>query len=192
MAARRAGGVRQQLVAQRLAAQWGHLDDWIATLTPQEAARTTVRGISVADLAARAAGRRTLLDALPRPEDLLLAEVGLLSDCVALGDALPDRPGPAQTDGLAAAVRTSLGRLAALFPGHLVEVRVPPWAAVQIGVPGHEGSHSRGTPPNVVETDARTWLALASGDLAWPDAVRQARVSASGVRAQLDHVLPLG
>lgn len=187
MRARRDDGVRD-----RLAAQFDRLDAWVTALDPREAARTTVRGTTVADLAVRAAGRRTQLASLARSEDLLLAEVGLACDCVALTDAVPGREGPALPRSLAAAVRTSLARLAALHPGHLVEVRVPPWAAVQIGMPGHEGAHNRGNPPNVVETDAHTWLSLAAGDLSWPDALRDRRVSASGVRAQLDHVLPLG
>ena len=61
------------------------------------------------------------------------------------------------------------------------------WAfgAVQVGVDGQASAHTRGTPPNVVETDPRTWLALASGRMAWPDALAGHRVSASGVHADL-------
>ena len=73
-------------------------------------------------------------------------------------------------------------------PGHSVEVRVPPYAAVQV-VPGVR--HTRGTPPAVVEMDAATWLALATGELAWQDAVAAGRVSASGERADLTPWLPL-
>lgn len=90
---------------------------------------------------------------------------------------------------LAAAVRTSLKQLASQHPGRLVEVRVPPFAAVQIGVPGVASVHTRGTPPNVVETDAETWLALASGELSWADAVATHRVSASGIHADLSVLL---
>lgn len=86
---------------------------------------------------------------------------------------------------LAAAVRTSLALLASAHPGKLVEVRVPPFAAVQVGVPGQASTHTRGTPPNVVECDAATWLALASGRLGWAEAVAHHRVSASGVHADL-------
>ena len=86
---------------------------------------------------------------------------------------------------LAAAVRTSLAWLAHTHPGKLVEVRVPPFGAVQVGVDGQASAHTRGTPPNVVETDPRTWLALASGRMAWPDALAGHRVSASGVHADL-------
>ncbi|MDF1605066.1 sterol carrier family protein [Nocardioides sp. YIM 152315] len=73
-------------------------------------------------------------------------------------------------------------------PGHSVEVRVPPYAAVQV-VPGVR--HTRGTPPAVVEMDARTWIDLATGELAWHDAEEAARVRASGERADLSPYLPL-
>ncbi|QCW51950.1 hypothetical protein FE634_18875 [Nocardioides dongxiaopingii] len=73
-------------------------------------------------------------------------------------------------------------------PGRSVEVRVPPYAAVQVieGV-----RHTRGTPPAVVETDALTWIALATGALAWIDALTHARASASGERTDLTPYLPL-
>jgi hypothetical protein len=74
-------------------------------------------------------------------------------------------------------------------PGRSVEVRVPPYAAVQC-VEGVR--HTRGTPPAVVEMDAATWVALATGELAWPEAERSARVRASGERADLTPYLPLG
>jgi hypothetical protein len=73
-------------------------------------------------------------------------------------------------------------------PGHSVEVRVPPYAAVQV-VPGVR--HTRGTPPAVVEMDAATWVALATGELTWADAEGSARVRASGERADLSPYLPL-
>lgn len=85
-------------------------------------------------------------------------------------------------------MRLSLRVLAQDAPGHSVEVRVPPFAAVQC-VEGPR--HTRGTPPNVVETDPRTWLELATGLLSWADALGTARVSASGSRADLDHWLPV-
>lgn len=94
---------------------------------------------------------------------------------------------PARPD-LAKAVRLSLRTLAQVAPGRSVEVRVPPFAAVQC-VEGPR--HTRGTPPNVVEMDARTWLELASGSLMWTDALAQGRVSASGNRADLSALLPL-
>jgi hypothetical protein len=73
-------------------------------------------------------------------------------------------------------------------PGHSVEVRVPPYAAVQV-IPGVR--HTRGTPPAVVETDAATWVALATGELAWHEADAAGRVRASGERADLTPYLPL-
>lgn len=89
---------------------------------------------------------------------------------------------------LAAAVRLSLRTLAQLAPGHSVEVRVPPFAAVQC-IDGPR--HTRGTPPNVVETDPRTWLELATGTLTWPAAVAAGKITASGNRADLSEHLPL-
>ena len=89
---------------------------------------------------------------------------------------------------LRAAVRYSLGLLAEQVPGRTVEVRVPPFAAVQC-VPGPR--HTRGTPPNVVETDPLTWLDLASGRLGWEAALAGGRLRASGQRADLAGYLPL-
>ena len=89
---------------------------------------------------------------------------------------------------LGAAVKTTARWLAQQVPGRSVELRVPPHVAVQL-VPGPR--HTRGTPPNVVETDAGTWLRLATGELGWDDAVAQGRVSASGNRADLSSHLPL-
>ncbi|GEL95933.1 hypothetical protein CCO02nite_25910 [Cellulomonas composti] len=86
------------------------------------------------------------------------------------------------------AVRFTLEELADVAPGNAVEVRVPPDGAVQ-AVQGPR--HTRGTPPNVVETDPQTWLALVTGALAWADAVADGRVRASGERADLTAWLPL-
>ena len=86
------------------------------------------------------------------------------------------------------AARHLLYALAARHPGRVLEVRVPPVAAVQC-LPGPE--HTRGTPPNVVETDPETWIRLAAGRLDWTDAVRSGAVHASGPRADLGAYLPL-
>lgn len=94
---------------------------------------------------------------------------------------------PARTD-VATAVRYLLQLLAEKAPGHAVEVRVPPFGAVQV-IEGPR--HTRGTPPNVVETDATTWIDLATGVEAWADAASAGRIVASGVRADLTAVLPL-
>jgi hypothetical protein len=97
-------------------------------------------------------------------------------------------PEAADRDTLAVAVRWSLEELTVRHPGHAVEVRVPPFGATQC-LPGVR--HTRGTPPNVVETDAATWLHLVTGALDWNEAVAVGRVSASGARADLVTVLPL-
>jgi hypothetical protein len=96
--------------------------------------------------------------------------------------------GATDRSSVATAVRWTLQRLAEDVPGNSVEVRVPPYAAVQ-AVPGPR--HTRGTPPNVVETDATTWLALATGRLRWDDPTTGPRVSASGSRADLAPFLPV-
>ena len=89
---------------------------------------------------------------------------------------------------VATAVRYTLEELAARAPGRSVEVRVPPYGAVQC-IEGPR--HTRGTPTNVVETDARTWLALATGALGWEEAEATGAVRSSGIRADLSAHLPL-
>lgn len=94
----------------------------------------------------------------------------------------------ADREALRAAVKASLARLQEIAPGRSVEVRIPPFAAVQVV----EGStHRRGTPPAIVETDAQTWLALADGSLSWADARASGRLRASGERSDLSAYLPL-
>lgn len=85
-------------------------------------------------------------------------------------------------------VLATLQALAATAPGRSVEVRVPPYGAVQ-AVAG--GVHRRGNPRAVVETDADTWLQLAEGHLTWDDAVARGLVRASGERSDLSAYLPL-
>jgi hypothetical protein len=91
-------------------------------------------------------------------------------------------------DDTALAVRYLLQVLSDAAPGNTLEVQVPPYGAAQV-VEGPR--HTRGTPPNVVEMDAATWLAVATGSLRWAEAVAQHRVSASGSRADLAPYLPL-
>jgi hypothetical protein len=99
------------------------------------------------------------------------------------GGPAPDRP------VLRAAVKDSLAVLAAAAPGHSVEVRVPPYGAIQC-VSGPR--HGRGTPPNVVETDARTWLALVVGRTSWDAALDGGALQASGIRSgEVSRLLPL-
>ncbi|HEY8294276.1 MAG TPA: sterol carrier family protein [Micrococcaceae bacterium] len=98
------------------------------------------------------------------------------------------RDGAADRATLATAVRFTLEEVAARAPGNSVEVRVPPYGVAQC-VPGPR--HTRGTPPNVVECDAGTWLGLVTGGLRWADAVAAGSVAASGLRADLSQLLPL-
>ncbi|AXH96269.1 sterol carrier family protein [Ornithinimicrobium avium] len=90
---------------------------------------------------------------------------------------------------LATAVRYTAEELSVRAPGRSVEVRVPPFAAVQC-IEGPR--HTRGTPTNVVETDAQTWLELVTGRLTWAQGVASGAVRASGQRADLTAYLPLG
>ncbi len=118
----------------------------------------------------------------PIPADELRAAVATTRPWLA-GEA--ERPARAV---LGTAVKTSARWLAQQVPGRSVELRVPPFVAVQC-VPGPR--HTRGTPPNVVETDPATWLRLATGELSWADALAAGQVSASGNRADLSAYLPL-
>ncbi|MDJ0377234.1 sterol carrier family protein [Cryobacterium sp. PH31-L1] len=94
----------------------------------------------------------------------------------------------ASRDIRAQAVRYTLQLLAEQAEGNTLEVRVPPFGAVQC-VAGPR--HTRGTPPNVIETDAATWLALATGAISWADGVATGAIHASGARATLHGHLPL-
>lgn len=109
---------------------------------------------------------------------------------LAVADWLRDETRPApDRDALATAVRLTARTLAAVAPGASVEVRIPPFAAVQC-VPGPR--HTRGTPPNVVETDPRTWLLLATGMLSLAEAKSTGSLTLSGSRAgEIGHCLPL-
>jgi hypothetical protein len=120
---------------------------------------------------------------MPRRIDPAIGRAAL-ERAVVLWEAaeVPDR------DATAIAVRYLLQELGDRAPGRSVEVRVPPFGAVQC----IEGtSHRRGTPPAVVEMEAPTWIALCAGTVTWADAVAQGRVQASGERADLSHLLPL-
>jgi hypothetical protein len=119
----------------------------------------------------------------PRKIDIVEGRAAL--DAVRSADAAGERP--ART-ALATAVRYLLQLLDEKAPGNSVEVRVPPFGAVQV-IQGPR--HTRGTPPNVVEMDAATWLAVALGTESWAEAAASGRVHASGTRADLTGVLPL-
>ena len=107
---------------------------------------------------------------------LLARALGLLDT----GEEVPAADLRALTKGLARS-------FAAAHPGRSVELRVPPYVAVQC-VAGPR--HTRGTPPNVVETDPVTWVLLCAGRVTWDTARREGRLSASGARADLSGLLP--
>ncbi|RKT16826.1 uncharacterized protein (TIGR03083 family) [Streptomyces sp. 1114.5] len=105
-----------------------------------------------------------------------------------LAEALGLDAFPHDRQALAAVSRMLADALAGQVPGGAVELRIPPYAVVQ-AVPGPK--HTRGTPPNVVETDALTWIRLATGRAEWAAAVETAAVSASGERSDLRAYLPV-
>ncbi|BBC34484.1 uncharacterized protein SGFS_057780 [Streptomyces graminofaciens] len=105
-----------------------------------------------------------------------------------LNAAVPGLDLPYDRHALATCTRLLADALAAKAPGGSTEVRIPPYAVVQC-VAGPR--HTRGTPPNVVETDPLTWIRLATGRLDWATALDDAKVSASGERADLSKLLPL-
>ena len=120
------------------------------------------------------------------PRRVTAAELAALIATLAEVAGGDDPAGPA----LASAARVLCRTLGERHPGGTLELRVPPYAAVQLGV-GQRGAHTRGPPPNVVETDAITVLRLAAGALAWPDAVSTRAVAASGPHTDLSDVFPL-
>ncbi|GAB7109446.1 maleylpyruvate isomerase family mycothiol-dependent enzyme [Streptomyces phaeofaciens JCM 4814] len=141
-------------------------------------------------LDAHPAGRllQTNAGALPLADYLVTRTVELTVHTDDLNAAVPGLDVPFDRQALAAATRLLADALAAKAPGSATEVRVPPYAVVQC-VEGPR--HTRGTPPNVVETDPLTWLRLATGRLTWGEARAEAKVSASGERADLGALLPL-
>ncbi|MEU9559878.1 maleylpyruvate isomerase family mycothiol-dependent enzyme [Streptomyces fumanus] len=166
--------------ARERAAQHPDLDAHLAEMERQFAA----------DLDAHPGTR--LLDtgsgALPLADYLVTRTVELVVHTDDLNDAVPGLDVPLDRQALAAATRLLADALAVKAPGGSTEVRVPPYAVVQC-VEGPR--HTRGTPPNVVETDPLTWVRLATGRLAWRDALAAAAVSASGERADLAGLLPV-
>ena len=151
---------------------------WLADLAPEllEVVRTRVEiPAELDDAADLNTVRRHTLDAVLHADDL--------------SRALPEHePVPLVRAALADSARLLAEVLATTVPGRSVEVRVPPFVAVQ-AVPGPR--HTRGTPPNVVETDAVTWLRIATGRRAFADAVADGSIRASGNRADLTEFLPV-
>jgi len=126
------------------------------------------------------------LGSQPWAEPVTVAALG--AGCVtAVIAALDAGLGP-QPGVLRGAALHTLNLLESQVPGRAVEVRIPPYAAIQC-VAGPR--HTRGTPPNVVEADAVTWILLTTGRMSWAQAVRDGRLRASGPRADLSEYLPL-
>ncbi|MFE9931823.1 sterol carrier family protein [Streptomyces sp. NPDC005533] len=166
-----------------------------------EAARETLAGAPLPELYERAAARMAAaLAANPdaRVLDLWIGDMTLADflvtrtvELVVHTDDLNRAAGldvPIERQALAACTRLLADALALKAPGGAVEVRIPPFAVVQC-VEGPR--HTRGTPPNVVETDPLTWIRLATGRTGWAEALDGARVRASGERADLSALLPL-
>ncbi|MPY35285.1 maleylpyruvate isomerase family mycothiol-dependent enzyme [Streptomyces adustus] len=126
--------------------------------------------------------------AMPLADYLVTRTVELVVHTDDLNAAVPGLDVAQDRQALAACTRLLADTLAVKAPGGSTEVRIPPYAVVQC-VEGPR--HTRGTPPNVVETDPLTWIRLATGRLNWKDALDAARVSASGERADLGELLPL-
>lgn len=172
-----AGGTRE------LAA--GHPDlDALNTLYSLTEQRLTQR-LSTAPGTRRLATRT---GAMTLADHLVTRTVELVVHTDDLNAAVPGLDIPYDRQALATCTRLLADALAAKAPGGSTEVRIPPYAVVQC-VEGPR--HTRGTPPNVVETDPLTWIRLATGRVRWADALDDAQVSASGERADLGGLLPL-
>ena len=87
-----------------------------------------------------------------------------------------------------AQVKEILVKISKVAPGKSVELRIPPYAAIQC-VEGT--SHRRGTPPNVVEMEAKTLIGLTEGSLNWAEGIKSGAIHASGVMSDLSKVFEL-
>lgn len=197
-----AGGLARPpaVVAELSAVEWPFATASLAGKI-SEAARETLAGAPLPELYERAAARMAEgLAANPdgRVLHLWIGDMSLADflvtrtvELVVHTDDLNRAAGldvPIERQALAACTRLLADALALKAPGGSVEVRIPPFAVVQcIGGP----RHTRGTPPNVVETDPLTWIRLATGRTGWAEALDGARVSAGGERADLSALLPL-
>ncbi|MFI9580948.1 sterol carrier family protein [Streptomyces sp. NPDC052236] len=173
----------------------GQVDEGVKEIAAASTLAETV------ELYARTVARlRELLPAVP-DDRLLASRLGAMRfgdflvtrtvELIVHTDDLNDAAGlsiPYDRQALAACTRLLADALAVKAPGASTEVRVPPFAVVQC-VEGPR--HTRGTPPNVVETDPLTWIRLATGRTQWSEAVEAAKVSASGERADLSGLLPI-
>ncbi|MGW7753295.1 sterol carrier family protein [Streptomyces violaceusniger] len=182
------------------------VNGWAAALAAHsgpidEETRALAAGEDLGELLERAEARFAEAASVAPGDRLLATRVGamrledyLVTRCVELvvhADDLTAATGvPVRHDrqALATAVRVLADALAVKAPGGSVELRIPPFAVVQC-VEGPR--HTRGTPPNVVETDPLTWVRLATGRLTWVDALESAPLTASGDRADLSAHLPV-
>ncbi|MBL1096020.1 maleylpyruvate isomerase family mycothiol-dependent enzyme [Streptomyces coffeae] len=198
--------VARLLAAPAPPAQEAGVNDYAAAVASfagavDERTRAAARDTDPRVLLERAEVRFTETAAAAPGDRLLAVPVGamrlddyLVTRCVELvvhSDdlaAATGTPVPYDRQAMAAAVRMLADALAAKAPGGSVEVRIPPYAVVQC-VEGPR--HTRGTPPNVVETDPLTWVRLATGRTGWAEALEAAEVSAGGERADLAAHLPV-
>jgi Bacterial SCP ortholog len=150
------------------------------------ARRSPARGMTTERLRAAVDEQRAVLGKLAWAGPSEASPLG--RECVRAVLAAMDAGLDPCTEALRGAVTYLLGLLADRAPGKAVEVRVPPYAAVQC-IEGPR--HTRGTPPNVVETDPVTWIALAAGRAGWAQAVATGKIRASGPRSDLSAWLPL-
>jgi hypothetical protein len=170
--------------------QGAALADWFAELSEQHLATASVlAGWDVRTLRAHVRRIEDELAEQVDPHTVARAVIEIVVHSDDLSRSLPERePVPLVRAALATATRTLAHLFAAQAPGRSVEVRVPPFVAVQ-AVAGPR--HTRGTPPNVVETDPLTWLRLATGRVSFATALAGGAVHASGTRADLSAYLPV-
>lgn len=167
-------------------AQLRHVQEAVRELDEERlAAPTRAGGRPVRELVARLPAEAGAADEDARALAARCAELVVLTDDLAAATGLAVRY---DRQALATAVRLLADGLAAKAPGGSVELRVPPFAVVQC-VEGPR--HTRGTPPNVVETDPLTWVRLAAGRIGWTEALEAGEVTAGGERADLSEHLPV-
>jgi uncharacterized protein (TIGR03083 family) len=169
---------------EREGAEGLHIDEIVERQEVQTAAMHRALATAEADrvVAARRGPIRTSDLLVTRVNELVVHSLDLSASLPALDPVALDR----RALGVSCRMLTAI--LAERVPGHTVEVRVPPYAAVQC-VEGPR--HTRGTPANVVEADAVTWIEMATGRLSWADARGAGRVTASGERADISEHLPV-
>ena len=72
-----------------------------------------------------------------------------------------------------------------ISPGKSVELRVPPYGAIQC-VAG--GNHRRGTPPNTVEMSGQALIRLINEPALWITLCESGEIRASGLLSDLSNV----